>query len=476
MMPGTLARTADQLRLLRLSARPIAGRRAWLAPLLPLAWPAFQITRLLTGLQPTAFSPADAQNLLVGFPLTLLGIGFGVRIIAGEIDQRTLEIAYTVPGGAHRVWIFKLLAAIGLLLVSEALLAVITFLFCTSFPLGALYGAFQGAVFYMVLAMASAAMFRSEVAGALITVAILALNVLTLTGQNDNGQGDNGQGDNGQGDNGQGNNGQGNNEQVDYFRGFEDSPKDNWPYTTNIPFYALNSGDSDLWSDYSQANGRVEGSFMGASYLAGRDLDNPYSEAYTGLESPEHILDFAPFDLGGSSAEFTFRLNYVSLDRRDYIYYEINYDNGTSWSSADEHVDVYLTTQPGPHDSFGWEEVRFDVPSGHEYVRVRLVIYQNGNGYLGLDNFELKMPTLSTSNNKIDGFTFGPNPTNGILTMSAKVVLDEVTIFDVLGKEVIKQKGDSREMKLNLKQLANGVYLARVESEGITQTVRIVKK
>jgi hypothetical protein len=285
---------------------------------------------------------------------------------------------------------------------------------------------------------------------------ILAINAFTLTGQNDNGQG--------------------NTTQEDYFRGFEDSSKDNWNYSTNIPFYILNPGDSDLWSNYSEPNGRIDGPFMGSSYLAGRDLDNPHSEDITGEESPEHILDFDPIDIGGSSAEFTFRLKYVSLEKRDYIYYEINYDNGTDWSSADEHVDVFLTSQGGPHDSFGWEEVRFDVPSGHQYVRVRLVIYQNGNGYLGFDNFELKMPTLSTSNNKIEGFNFGPNPTNGMLILRANVILDKATIYDVLGKEVIRQDGDSNQMKLNLKHLANGVYLARIESQGIRQTIRVVKK
>jgi hypothetical protein len=177
MSPTWRERASDRLRLLVLSARTIAGRRVWLASLLPLAWIAFQVLRVLAGLRPTAFAPVDAQTLLIGLPLTLLGIGFGVRIIAGDIDRRTLEIAYTVPGGARRVWIAKLLAAIGLLALSEGLLAAATFVFCTSFPPGALYGALQAAVFYMVLAMTFSALFRNEPAGALITVAALAINL-----------------------------------------------------------------------------------------------------------------------------------------------------------------------------------------------------------------------------------------------------------------------------------------------------------
>src|SRR5690606_17354318 len=109
-----------------------------------LIWPAYQALNLLLGWRPQSFEPADAQNALIGFPLTVLGIGLGVRIIAAEIEQRTLEVTYTVPGGARRVWIAKLAAAAVLLLVAELLLAAVTAAFFTPFPLSALHGAFQG--------------------------------------------------------------------------------------------------------------------------------------------------------------------------------------------------------------------------------------------------------------------------------------------------------------------------------------------
>ena len=179
--PGTLV--ADRVRLLVLAARLLVGRRIWIAPLLPLLWIAFQIFRLLVEWRLEAYGPADAQTVLIGTPLAVLATGLGVRIIAGEIDQRTLEIAYTVPGGSHRVWLAKLSAALILLVVAEALLAVATFFFCTGYPPGALYGALQSAVFYMVLAMGMAALFKSEATGALVTVAIAFVNSL-LQGAN----------------------------------------------------------------------------------------------------------------------------------------------------------------------------------------------------------------------------------------------------------------------------------------------------
>lgn len=170
------ARLRDGISLLLPAARLLAGRWIWLAPLLPLLWLAFLIFRLLVGWRQESYTPEAAQVVLIGLPLTLLAIFLGIRIIASEIDRRTLEIAYTVPGGAHRIWISKLVAAFLVLLVSEGLLALIVTVFLTEFPVSALYGAMQAACFYMVLAMTLAAWARSEASGAMVSAAVLFLN------------------------------------------------------------------------------------------------------------------------------------------------------------------------------------------------------------------------------------------------------------------------------------------------------------
>lgn len=169
-------RLLDYVLLVKLALRWQLGRRAWLAPALALAWPAYQAFALLVGWTGSRFTPAEAQNLLIGFPLNVIAIGLGVRIIAGEIEQRTLEVTYTVPGGARRVWLAKLLAASLVLLAAEALLAAVTVAFFTSYPPAALYGALQGAVFYLVLATGLGALLKSEITAALLSGILLFLN------------------------------------------------------------------------------------------------------------------------------------------------------------------------------------------------------------------------------------------------------------------------------------------------------------
>jgi ABC-type transport system involved in multi-copper enzyme maturation permease subunit len=143
--------------------------------LLPLLWPAFEAFRLFMGWRDQGFEEASAQAV-IGFPLAVLAIGLGVRIIAGDMDRRTIEIAYTVPGGCHRVWLAKIAACFFMLLGSEVLLALVTLAFFTSFPPTAMYGALQAAVFYMIASMAFAAFFKNEITGAMGAAALLAFN------------------------------------------------------------------------------------------------------------------------------------------------------------------------------------------------------------------------------------------------------------------------------------------------------------
>ena len=167
---------SDSLMMLRLSIRLQLGRKFWIVPLLALGWPLFHVLRLLLGSNAQGFNESAAQNFLIGLPMAIAAIGLGVGIIAGEIERRTLEVAYTVPGSARRIWIPKLIAVTVLLVLTEIPLAIVTAVFFTSYPLSALYGALQGAVFYLVLSMGLGALFRSEITAALVAVVLYLLN------------------------------------------------------------------------------------------------------------------------------------------------------------------------------------------------------------------------------------------------------------------------------------------------------------
>ncbi len=160
------------LEFLRLVLIMMTGRRYYLLPVLPLIWTAIQA--VLVFVNDARLSPSDVQGPLIGVPLAALGVFLGVRIVAAEIDERSIEIAYTVPGGAERLWWWKLGAAGGILIIAETLLAATAIAF-TTYPIGALYGALQSGVMGLVLAMGFSTLFRNEIAGAIATTAVFTL-------------------------------------------------------------------------------------------------------------------------------------------------------------------------------------------------------------------------------------------------------------------------------------------------------------
>lgn len=255
----------------------------------------------------------------------------------------------------------------------------------------------------------------------------------------------------------------------------EDIEKDNWQYTSNIPFYSENN-NTDLWRNQSNSNGRINGPFSGSFFLAARDLDNEYSEQQANSNSPEHILTFDEVDINGLEAELSFRINYIGIDKGDYIYFELLYNDNTNWNMADYKEDVFKTSQNGNFNSIGWQEVKYTIPTGKNSVKMRLVIYQNGNEYLGFDEFSLKTTTLSIDDNVIDGLSFGPNPTKGVVNLKADVVLDRASIYNVLGKEIISKEINNNKATIDFSSLSAGIYIVRAKSGEKLQTFKIIKK
>jgi len=76
----------------------------------------------------------------------------------------------------------------------------------------------------------------------------------------------------------------------------------------------------------------------------------------------------------------------------------------------------------------------------------------------------------------IEGLSFYPNPvSNGKLYITSKLSLDkEITIFDVLGKEVLKTTITSKE--LNVSSLSAGIYMIKIREGEATATRKLVIK
>lgn len=122
------------------------------------------------------------------------------------------------------------------------------------------------------------------------------------------------------------------------------------------------------------------------------------------------------------------------------------------------------------------------LPAGN-YEFVAFTRYNNGSGNVNSEFTCLQARGYNGSGNKTDlaGVTNAsssvavyPNPTTGELFVSAPIG-SSLVITDLNGRTILNQMANQSEVRLDLSNLANGVYVLSIANETETFTERIVK-
>lgn len=105
----------------------------------------------------------------------------------------------------------------------------------------------------------------------------------------------------------------------------------------------------------------------------------------------------------------------------------------------------------------------------------------NEMGY-GIPNFEEaynELQVLGIEDQLLkETFAIYPNPVTDVFNVSFPQQTERavVTIFDVLGKQVMLKNISAVENKVNISELASGVYIASIAAEGAVNNFKILKK
>ncbi len=73
-------------------------------------------------------------------------------------------------------------------------------------------------------------------------------------------------------------------------------------------------------------------------------------------------------------------------------------------------------------------------------------------------------------------FTYYPNPVKNTLTLNAQNNIENVTMYNMLGQEVLRAKPDALNSDLDMSDLANGTYFVKVTIANTTETIRVIKQ
>ncbi|MBK5213703.1 MAG: T9SS type A sorting domain-containing protein [Flavobacteriaceae bacterium] len=90
-------------------------------------------------------------------------------------------------------------------------------------------------------------------------------------------------------------------------------------------------------------------------------------------------------------------------------------------------------------------------------------------------NFSGECSPLGVADNTLGGFTYYPNPTNGLLSLKSVNNIETVSIFNLLGQKVMNAKIGATTSELNISNLKTGTYLMQVTVDGQTGTFRVLK-
>jgi len=83
---------------------------------------------------------------------------------------------------------------------------------------------------------------------------------------------------------------------------------------------------------------------------------------------------------------------------------------------------------------------------------------------------------LNNAQFELKGVTYGPNPVKTNLSIKSNEILDEVSVYNLLGQLVNKVKVSNSEVQVDLSFLKSGNYFVKVSSGSSSSTFKIIKE
>ncbi|GEP49422.1 hypothetical protein FNO01nite_00940 [Flavobacterium noncentrifugens] len=100
-----------------------------------------------------------------------------------------------------------------------------------------------------------------------------------------------------------------------------------------------------------------------------------------------------------------------------------------------------------------------------------------GSGFGQVEDYTLNIsPALATQNFSRSALKLFPNPVKDILNVSNTEAIESITVFNILGQEVLSKTVKNTSGQLNVSMLPAGNYLAKVTTTSAVQTIKIVKQ
>jgi hypothetical protein len=155
----------------------------------------------------------------------------------------------------------------------------------------------------------------------------------------------------------------------------------------------------------------------------------------------------------------------------------------------DHAIDTHYVEQDVITTMQGWESLMFDFTTPATAPYDSTFIYDKASIFF---NFIPDVPNAVEATYYFDNVSYGaalgvssfetsnikmyPNPTSSVFTIEANEVVESVSLFNVLGQEVLAKNPNSNSVTFDISNLQTGVYIVKTMIGGVSSTSRIVKK
>jgi hypothetical protein len=159
-----------------------------------------------------------------------------------------------------------------------------------------------------------------------------------------------------------------------------------------------------------------------------------------------------------------------------------NWNNGTGEANAIEFSVTngnFLTNpNPGTWISLDIPFSNFAIAGGGSANRNDLVqfIISTNLGTVYYDNLYVHKNTLGVSSFEASNIKMYPNPASTSFTIEAQSSVENVTVYNMLGQEVINTTPNNQQAIIDISTLKTGIYIVKASINGVISSSRLVKE
>lgn len=185
----------------------------------------------------------------------------------------------------------------------------------------------------------------------------------------------------------------------------------------------------------------------------------------------------------------------VNVAVTDYSFSGTSDATDTDTMGSDDEVQLLQSTDGGNTwtNITTWNVGNQPAVTGTEYIadlaaisgNVQFAIWGSDGATDDAEDFDfhvgafrvVETTSLSTSTFENEAaFTYFPNPVKNTLTLNAQNTIEDVTMYNMLGQEVLRVAPNTVDSEVDMSALQNGTYFVKVTINNVTKTVRVIKQ